>query len=519
MPILITVTLFFLSALTLLLLRLFTPDFRYSWLIAAGGAFLAWGSVFFWQPAMPIRYALPSWQPENIFFNSPVLLADQLSWAYAFSIATLGLGTVLTAVASENFPSPPAWAGTLALSATGILAVLAENPLTLIITWTAIDLAELITLLGSVQGKKLRERIVITFFARIIGSGFLLLAELVSVAEGTSLNFIAAPQKAGIYMLIAAGLRLGILPMHMPFKTETALRRGYGTMLRLTSAASSLILLARIPYSSLQSPLIPYILGFVSLTALYSSWMWFRASKTLDARPYWLLGMASLSLAATLRANPVGGVAWGLALVLGGGVLFLSSIQNKWLTRLLFLSLIAMSALPMTLTATAWESHVSQPWFFFLILLPAHALLLAGYFRHAQRTDKTNFKRQNKYIRQIYPVGIALMIFSITLLGFWGWSGAASMGAWLFGLITIVLTALLIWLRPRIRSLNPLQAHWLKPDTGRSRNLLYNSFWGFYHFFRNLSRQITNILESDGGILWALLFIIFFASLLAGGIR
>ena len=36
---------------------------------------------------------------------------------------------------------------------------------------------------------------------------------------------------------------------------------------------------------------------------------------------------------------------------------------------------------------------------------------------------------------------------------------------------------------------------------------------------RNMINQITNILESDGGILWALLFIILFASLLAEGIR
>lgn len=519
MPILITLTLLFLSALILLLLRLFNPDFRYSWLIAAGGAFLAWISLFFWQLDMPILYTLPSWKPENLFLNSPILLADQLSWAYAFSIATLGLGTLLTAVARENFPSPPAWAGTLTLSGIGILAVLAENPLTLVITWTAIDLAELITLLGSVRGKKLRERVVIAFAARLMGSGFLLWAELISVAEGSPLNFIAAPKNAGIYMLIAAGLRLGILPMHMPFRTESALRRGYGTMLRLTSAASSLILLARIPYSSLQSPLIPYILGFVSIAALYSSWMWFQATKTLDARPYWLLGMASLSLAATLRANPIGGVAWGLALILGGGVLFLSSIRNKWLNRLLIFSLIAMSALPMTLTATGWESNVSQPWGFWLILLPAHALLLAGFYRHAQRADKTNFKRQNKYTRLIYPLGIAIMLFSIILLGFWGWGGAASIGTWLFGLGIILLTALLIWLRPRIRSLNPLQAHWLKPETERSRNLFYNSFWAFYQFFRNLSKQITNILESDGGILWALLFMILFASLLAEGIH
>ena len=472
MLIIITISILSISALALLFLRVFNPEFRYSWLIAAIGSFSAWVSVLFWQLEMPILLVLPSWQPEELFATSPVLLADGLSWAYAFALATLGVGIIFTAVARENFPSLPAWAGTLALTAVGILALLAENPLTLVLTWSAIDLAELITLLASVRDKKMRERVVIAFSTHIIGSGFLLWAGMVSTAEGTPLNFLAAPQAAGNYMLIAAGLRLGILPMHMPFRTESALRRGYGTMLRLTSAASGLILLARIPYSSLQSPIIPYILGLVAITALYSSWMWLRTRNTLDARPYWVLGMASLALTATLRANPIGSVAWGISLILGGGVLFLSSIRNKWLNRILLFSLLAISSLPFTLSATGWQGGASQWWGFWIILLPAHALLLTGYFRHSQDSAKDKLKPYHQFARIIYPQGIGIILFSVFLLSIWGWQGAVSIGAWILGLISTLLITLFIWLRPRIRAINPLEAHWLKASPQKSKNFL-----------------------------------------------
>jgi hypothetical protein len=482
--------------------------------------FLAWVSLFFWQLKMPIFLTLPAWQPESLFLNSPALLADTLSWVYAFSLATLALGVIFTAVARENFPSHLSWAGTLALGAIGILAVLAENSLTLVIAWSAIDLTELITLLASVQEKKQRERVVIAFSTRIVGTGFLLWAGMVSITEGTSQNFLTASQGAGIYMLIAAGLRLGILPMHMPFRAENALRRGFGTMLRLTAAASSLILLARIPQDSLQSSLIPFVLGLIALTALYSAWVWFQANQTLNTRPFWILGMASLSLSATLHANPIGSVAWGVALVLGGGVLFLSSVHNKWLNRLLLGSIIAMSTLPITLTATGWESNIAQWGGFWIILLPAHALLLAGYFRHAQRIKKTGFKSHNLFTLIAYPLGIGIMLFSLLFLGLWGWEGAAKIGAWYFSLISVFLITLLIWLRPRIRALAPTQAHWLKSsDTEKRRTFLYTFAMGIYYFLRNLSQQITNILESEGGILWALLIIILLASLLAEGLR
>jgi len=519
MLILVTLLLLLLSALTLLVLRLFLPDFRYSWLIAVSGAFLAWLSVFFWQPQMPLVLTLPSWQPEVLFPVPPVFLADHLSWVYAFSLLSLGFATILTAVARENFPSPITWAGTLGLIGVGILAVLANNPLALVLAWTAIDFVELGTLLISIREKRLRERVVISFSMRVIGSWFLIWASVVSASAGTSLNFVAAPKEAGIYMLIAAGLRLGVLPMHLPLRSGSTLRRGYGTVLRLVSAASSLILLARIPYGSLQSPLIFFLFIFVVFTGFYSAWLWVRARNTLDARPYWVLGMASLAFAATLRANPVGSVGWGAALILGGAILFLSSIESKWLNRLLLLSLLLLAAFPFTLTATGWESTVPVWWGVWIFLLPIHALLLTGYYRHATRTKPNGFEHKSQVAQMIYPTGISILLFSTLLLGFWGWKGAFSLGVWLWGLVTIVLTLLLLWLRPRIRALNPLQAHWLQPSTQAGKGWVYKRFWNTYYFLRRISQLITRVLESDGGILWALLFLILFASLIAGGIN
>ncbi|OQX64596.1 MAG: hypothetical protein B5M51_03250 [Anaerolinea sp. 4484_236] len=518
MFILITITILFTTALALLILHWGRPDFRATWLVAVGGASLAWISVFLWQLKMPLVLTLPAWQPELLFVDSPVFVADGLSWPYAISLTTLALGALLTSIVRENFPNPPAWAGILTLTGMGMLAVLADNPLTLALTWAAIDLVELITLLGSVNGKKLRERVVVAFATRVVGLGFLLWAGFVSSAAGSSLNFIAAPTQAGLYMLVAASLRLGVLPMHLPFTMETALRRGYGTALRLISAASSLILLARIPASSVKSPWTPFLFVLVALAALYSGWIWFRSMNTLDARPYWLIGMGSLAVASALRANPAGSVAWGCALILGGGALFLSSIQQKWLTRLLLAGILGMTSLPFTLTASGWVSKTEIWWGFGLVFFPAQAFLLAGYVRHARRATENKFETQHKSARLVYPVGIALMLLIMFLLGVWGWRGAQTIGFWWMGFAATLLTITLLWLRPRVRMLTPPQAHWLKPAAS-NLDQLYGILWNFYLILRRFSAFITKVLESDGGILWTLLFIVLFASLLAGGMR
>src|SRR4026207_215264 len=138
MFILITVVTLLSSALILLVLRFAAPTFRYNWLIATGGAFLGWISVFLWQTKMPIALQFPAWQPALLFSQSPTFVADGIAWAFAISITTLCLAIILTAVVRSHFPRVINWMGTLILTLLGLLAVVADNPLTLVLIWAAI---------------------------------------------------------------------------------------------------------------------------------------------------------------------------------------------------------------------------------------------------------------------------------------------------------------------------------------------------------------------------------------------
>src|SRR4030095_15095140 len=176
---------------------------------------------------------------------------------------------ILTAVVRSNFPRAINWMGTLILTSLGVLAVVADNPLTLVLIWAAIDISELIAQIRVAEDPKLSERTVTAFASRAAGIFVLLWADMVSVANGQTLDFRSAPPQAGLYLLLAASLRIGVLPLHLPYSGESALRGGFGRVLRRTPAASSLILLARIPPTSLASPITPYFLILVSLAALY----------------------------------------------------------------------------------------------------------------------------------------------------------------------------------------------------------------------------------------------------------
>ncbi len=519
MFVLVTVGILLLTAAALTTLRILLPMFRSAWLVASGGGLLALVSVFAWTADASEHVQFPIWQPESLFTQSPSLIADAVAWAFALSIVSLALSIVITSVVRSSFPNPFAWSGIFVLSALGILAVVADNPLTLVLIWASLDLTELVIQLGFVEEPKLTERVVISFASRTIGIVMLLWANMVSAANGVSLDFHSASPQAGLYLLLAAGLRVGVLPLHLPYAGDSALRRGFGTALRMIPAASSLILLARIPAGSIPASIAPYLLLMAALAAVYGGWMWLRAPDELTGRPFWVIGVGSLAVASTLRENPTGAAAWACALILCGGVLFLSSESNKWLIRSLWVAVFGISALPFSLAASGWNSGGASFFPAWVPLVTAQAMLLAGFIRHILRPSgsRVSYEDQPVWAKNIYPIGIYLLLGTILLLGLFGWDGSLKFGNILASLSASIVTFGLVWFTPRLRILNPIRAHWVRPANLTWLDWGYQALWNLYRQTGRLSSVFTKILEGESGIMWTLLFLALFISVFVRG--
>ena len=515
MLILVTTVLLFLTAIAIAILQIVRPEFRFTWLTAVAGALLAWISVLLWQTNMPSSFNILLWKPVSIFSESPSFTAETISWPYALSLVTLAVSILLTASVNETFTSAFAWAGSLTLCGLGLLAITAANPLTLALVWAALDLTELIITLRSVNDSVSSERIVISFSTRAAGIGLLIWANVVTSASGKSLDFMAIPPQAGLYLLIASGLRLGVLPLHLPYSSESTLRRGFGTTLRLVSAASSLVILVYIPALSLAVPLTLLLLILTTVAGIYGGWMWLRAPDELIGRPFWIIGLASLAIAAALLGNPVGTVAWGTALILIGGALFLASVQQTWISRTLLIGAFSLSALPFSLTASGWQGNIVGFWYLLPLLLSAQALLMTGFIRSALRpSTRASLASQPIWARGIYPIGIGLLLLVQILLGLWGWQGALTIGKWGASVFASLLTLGLLWAIPRFPSLNPVPAHWVRPSFTPWLDRLYENLGLLYSWLAGLCLTLSDILEGDSGIIWTLLFLVLFISLM-----
>ncbi|OGO65501.1 MAG: hypothetical protein A2Z45_03950 [Chloroflexi bacterium RBG_19FT_COMBO_55_16] len=514
----LSILLLLLSPLAMLILRLARPNFVYHWLIAVAGALVAWPMLIVAGLRLPQTLTLVTWQIGTVFSSAVNLSLDQFSWPYALGLTSLVLAVILTDVARAAEADWANWAGSLFLTALGLLAVMAGNPLTLLLAWTAIDLFELFVLLGVVFPSVVRERIVIAFSARVLGSVLLIAAGMVAWSDNETLTYAISSPPAILLMILAAGLRLGVFPLHLPFLQEPPLRRGLGTVTRLMPTVTALVLLARMASALEQAGvkvlLAPILLGLAGLAALYAGASWLTAANELEGRPKWILGMASIVMASTIRAQPAASLAWGVATVFSGGILFLSSLRDRRLSWLLLLGLAGISALPFM---PAWNGarlfHAPfDP--ILLLFFIALVLLMLGYYRHTLRPGD-RLAGVERWVWVIYPVGLALLPATHFAIGWLTKPTLAdvSLSQWLIGPIMVaLLIAGIIW-GQRVIMVPKFIGDIL--DYVFSFRWLFFLFGMFFRWFERLVSFLTTVLEGEGGLLWILLWIVLLLSFLA----
>lgn len=494
-----------LATVIMLTVRWLRPGFTYYWLIAATGIPIAFALIL----AAGFRL------PQTIAPGLPVfrLLIDRVSWPYAAGIGAVAFAAILTAATQ---PARREWhilAGIFAIASFAITAVLAGSPVTMLLAWASLDLIELWVFLVHVPQSQQRLRVTAGFAARAVGV-FIALWGITSAPQGWALSLFD-PLAAGprLFLYLAAGLRLGVLPLNLPFTGDLPLPASLGAVLRLAPAAANLALLARIGSAEANEYRV-YILAITLLAALYGAWSWATLREEGGGIPYWILGTAGLAVCASLVGEPRASTAWGVLCVFAGGTLALIS-SRRLLYPLAALVLLQTSALPFTPGWSAALIHhpafAGQPGFvglqpaavaFSAGVLIVHALLLAGCIRHILKIPPTDDGIE-RWAGTMYIAGMISLPLAHFAAGFTLWPTVSdtSLVAWFGGLAALLLAAA-VWFtslrRPRLPdpAVNALRRVF-------SLDWLYGSLWAAYRALGRVIVTISGILEGEGGVLWA----------------
>lgn len=530
MLVLLPVIILLLSAVAIWIMGRVRPSYGYSWLTAVGASLLSWCILLLlhWQTADPM--SLNYWHSAEGLATPLRFHIDNISWPYAFSLISLVLAVILTASIRLQLKTTPwVWIGSLAITGTGLLAIMASTSLTLIFAWMAIDLIEVCVVLFSINDRRLRRQAVVAFAARVMGTGMVVWAMVVSKSHGEVLNLSNVLPGVGFYILLAAGLRLGVIPLHLPYTKEVHLRRGLGTILRMVTSASSLVVLGRLPAWVVSPKWAIILLAFTALAAVYGAVMWVTAKDELNGRPYWLIALAGIALACAIRGRPDATLAWGATLILSGGLLFLYSERKRQILLLPLLGYLGMTGLPFTPAASGFFGLIVPPFNILdVILLMAHILLLVGYLRHIFRPIKmiVDFER---WMFIVYPSGLLILVLTQWIIAVFGWSGSLTPGVWWAAFISVILSVIGMVLLYRSGYLiysREAGDGWLEILMDRigsrlakffSLDWLYRFLWFLYLLLQRLVIFSTSILEGDGGVLWALVLLVLLLTLISFG--
>jgi len=521
MPIYIPILVLIVVPVVMLAIRLVRPGFVYHWLVAVIGALAAWPLTILIGRNIPESLNMINWQSGTLFPAGIGLELDQVSWPFAVSLVTLVLAVILTDAARAIEADWLNWAGSLLLTALGVLVVLAANPLTLLLTWTALDLVELGVLLSQVSATRVRRQVIIVIATRLLGSGILIAAGIAAQMQGQVLSFADIPPLSNFLLLLAAGLRLGVLPLHLPFLVELPLRRSLGTMLRLVPVAASVVLVVRVA-SAQENATEPFLLSTLMLTlvglgSLLAGLSWLFADSEIEGRPAWILGTTSLAVASAIRGSSAASLSWGLATIFLGGLIFLASARDRRLSWPLWIGLAGLSALPFTPT---WNGTFlfAAPYQPVLILLQVcQVFMFLGFARHSLRKGAP-LSGVERWVWFIYPLGLLILPLVYFAYGWWSRPSLAEvpLAGWLVGPITIGLAIPGVWLSRR--------EVWISGRFLRSIRSIFSFSWVFnlantaFHLVERFSRFVSDILEGEGGVLWALLWVMMLLTLIWAGL-
>ena len=496
--------------------------------VGSVGALLVIGIIKWIEPG-PLIFSMLNF---DVFEGYQIIFKfDQFSWPYAIGITGLLASIVFTSSGelNESF-HPTIWSNFLSITAVCIIVISASTPLALIISWSILDISELFIMIQISKDNKQIQRVIISYVLKTVGTFILLFAMVFNIQNLVIMDFVNLTGNTGLVVLLSICLRLGVLPIYIPYARKLEIQRGLLTILRLVIPATNLVILARMSETAVPYIYAPTLLLFASMAALFGSFMWLVARDELRGQSFWMIAFAGITIACVIRGKPYNSLPWGIAMLLCGGLLSLYSIRNWLLSVFIFIGFVNLSGIPFTLTSSGWEGIIIAPFNLMdIIILVSIVLLLTGYL-HCIFKPGDKFIGKENWIKITYPFGLILILLTIIFESYLGWTNSFDLGMIWPGLLSLTISLLLIvvvYLLRRFLSRNLMKSTSRNPVITNIRPLMLNILelrWllnileYLYRFFQRMIVFVTEILEGDGGVIWSFLFLIIIITVISSRI-
>ncbi|MHC1739994.1 MAG: hypothetical protein AB9897_02665 [Anaerolineaceae bacterium] len=516
-----------LSIIGLLVLRRTHLPIGTLWLLLAVFALLNWGALLFLRMHLPESLEIPNWFPLSISVDPLILGIGKDNWYLIFALASVLVGIIFTSsIHLQKTDVFSNWIEILTLTAVGMIALLAQSPLAFLIMWALIDIVELIVFTIINQEQKISVQTYTIFIGRALGLGLVIAAMVLAYQTGSILELTTANGNILTLLIAGVSLRLGVLPLHLPYTQEFSRRRSLGTILRLLVPLSAFAFLSKLAVPQFISGFNLIILILGVLSSLFGAINWFVSKDELAGRPYWLLAFSGLAICSYFHGQPGSVIVWGVLLATIGGWIFLSELRLKKIGFTLPIALVGIVGFPFTPAAAGFVGIIGGPLqilniFFWISLV----FLIGGLIKFLTKQTELLIPTEN-WMKLFYTLGLSLVVLSpwvILLFKADGWNETRTW--WVSAIILFPIAAVMIFKLIRQKNYENLKTKILEflvlfSPISQMINRFFHFDWlyKFLGYLFNLARRglewINLILEGESGILWALVFLALLVSLL-----
>jgi hypothetical protein len=514
----IALIILFFCALGIIGLNQFNIHPGYLWFLAIGGCFISFMLVLLSYPKEPFILTLITWGKSGLFTTYPQLRFDSVSWSFGAAIAAITVSVVLTDVSRAQEVEPGYWAAGLALAGFGLLAVMANNLVTLLMTWVAIDVLELWIKYHyfpnefDLQGK--------SFYALLVRAIGLMLASAAIIKSnylGVPLTFTSIPIDVTGILVLVAFLRLGVFPIQSSSFHEKTIRRGLGTLIRIIIVAPSLLLLTRIAPVGITPGWNVSLMILAAIAILFGGYNWAISRHELEGRQFWILGMSAFCIIAAAINESFTSQVWGLSLLFSGSILFLFSVRNREISWIAYLGLVGFIPLPFTPVGKGLSIFTGMNLVLMIIIIIGLASLLFGYYK--QITRETPQEGEIDRLDKIaYPSGMGLLVLAyfgivLKIKGLPPASGWSLSENWWVGIIICGFAGILVFINKKSLFQPAYQVNKIVKSVV-SFKWMDRYIYVIYQFFGTILSYIARILEGRGGVLWVVIVTLFLISII-----
>lgn len=515
---LLPVILYGLSAIGITALRWRGMRMGYIWLLPVMLALITWLTLLLLPVPVEAQQQEWSWLKVADELLTINLRVDPASWPFLFLVVNLVLIYFLTlTVRLGSEKRTILWVAWLWLGTTAILAVVAGNIITLILLWTLIDLLDFLFprfVFKTIEPTPWTG----AFIPRMLAILLLMLAVVFSFPSSINPSFESINPTTGVLLFFASLLHTGILPIEKKQKMEDYACQSFNFFTHLVLIVISLSLLSRLPVV-LFSPIFSQMLSVIFwLLAVFFIILEFQEKTNMA---YWDSAMVCLAAIAVLGGQAQSMSAWCTLICVGTGMHQFYIMRTARLNIFPWLALVAISALPFTVAAKALQGLIQENNHIWAIAcLPIYALLLVDFNRNAN-ADKMNIGQVEIWYQAVYMFGLFLMIlmpFEL-VVKITTYRASALQNWWLgAGVVTFAVASMII---TRKSILN---------EYGKRMKVLIIRVGKFLNFrwlgkintwlnliFHEVIFFITQLLEGEGGIIWAVVILALMVSLIGTG--